>query len=131
VADLVHKSLTTGPDPQLGEHFATKNYVDGARNDWGIFTFTGNMTLGLGSRGSVIHMNSASVTTVTVPTNATVAFPVGAVVRIRKLGTGNVNIAGSGGVTINWVGGASSITAQYGTAEIHKIATDTWVGDVL
>jgi hypothetical protein len=131
VADLVHKSVTSGPDPQLPEHFATKNYVDGSRNDWQIFTFTGNVTLGLGSRGSVVHMNSSSATTVTVPANATVAYPVGTVIRIRKLGTGNVSIVGAGGVTINWVGGTSTVSTQYGLAEIHKISTDTWVGDVL
>jgi hypothetical protein len=131
VADLVHKSVTSGPDPQLAEHFATKGYTDASRNDWQIFTFTSNVTLGLGSRGSVVHMNSASATTVTVPANATVAYPVGTVIRIRKLGTGNVTVAGAGGVTINWVGGNFTITAQYGMAEIHKTVTDTWYGMLL
>jgi hypothetical protein len=131
VADLVHKSLTSGPDPQLAEHFATKNYVDINRNNWGVFTSTGSVTPGTVTQGNVINMNSSSATQLTVPANATAAFPIGTVLRIRKINTGNVTVAGASGVTINWVGGNFTITAQYGMAEIHKTATDVWYGMIL
>jgi hypothetical protein len=65
-----------------------------------------------------------------VPANASVDFPVGTRVWVRKMGTGNVGVVGASGVTINWVGGNFTVSAQYSRAELHKRATDTWVGFV-
>jgi hypothetical protein len=55
----------------------------------------------------------------------------GTVIRVRKIGTGNVTVAGASGVVINWVGGNFTISAQYGIAEIHKTGTDLWMGMLL
>lgn len=127
MADLVHLSQSTGPDPQLSTHLATKNYTDASRGDVTINPRTGGYTLVLGDRGGMVEVNSASTATVTVPSNASVAFPLSTVVRVRKTGTGNVNIVGAVGVTIDWAS-SSTISTRYTIAEIHKNASDHWFG---
>jgi hypothetical protein len=131
MADAKFLSQAAGPDPVLSGHYATKNYVDTAGRDWQVNGASVSFTLGLSDRGTVIQVNSSSGATVTVPTNATVAFPLGTVIRVRKIGTGNVTVAGASGVVINWVGGNFTISAQYGIAEIHKTGTDLWMGMLL
>ena len=80
----------------------------------------------LTERDSMIEMNSASATTLTVPTNATVAWPVGTSIDILRVGAGAVDVAGAGGVTINATPGLK-LRAQYSSATLIKRATDTWV----
>lgn len=89
-------------------------------------TKTANYTLVMSDAGQVIEMNSASVLTLTVPANASVAFPVGTVVEVCQLGTGQVTVAAAAGVTIRT---SSSLTTrtQYSCASIRKRATDEWV----
>lgn len=83
-------------------------------------------TLALTDAGHTITLNNASATTLTVPTNATAAFPVGASIELFQLGAGQVTVAGASGVTINSTPG-QKISAQYGKAQLLKIAADTWV----
>jgi hypothetical protein len=130
VADLVHLSQASGPEPQLGVHFATKNYVDTTGNAMAINARTAAYTLVFGDAGKIVEVNSASALQVTVPLNSTVAFPFGTLIRIRKTGTGNVTVAGASGVTINWAS-AFVISTQWTMAEIHKRGTDLWTGVLL
>jgi hypothetical protein len=130
VADLVHLSPTSGPAPTLDGHFATKSYVDAGRTDMAINARTANYTLVLADRGKCVEVSSTSTTTVTVPTNATVAFPVGTVIRVRKTNTGNVSVQGAGGVTIDWAS-VFTISTRYAMAEIHKVGADQWRGVLL
>ncbi|HWU22605.1 MAG TPA: hypothetical protein VN088_13815 [Nocardioides sp.] len=89
---------------------------------------TSSYTLALTDAGQLLEMNVASpaTVTVTVPANATVAFPVGTVLEIHQYGTGQVTIAPASGVTIRT---PSSYTtrAQYSTIRLRKRATDEWV----
>ena len=130
MADLVHLSLPTGPEPQLAGHFATKNYVDTTGNAMSINARTAAYQLVLGDAGKVVEVSSASALQVTVPLNSTVAFPVGTLIRVRKTGTGNVTVAGASGVTIDWAS-AFVISTQWTMAEIHKRGTDLWTGVLL
>jgi hypothetical protein len=127
VADIEHRTLTSAPEPVLAAHVATKNYVDVVRNDWSIVALTGSATLIVSDRGKVVAVDSSSATTITVPLNSSVGFPLHTVIRVRKMGTGNVTVAGAGGVTINWAG-AFVISTRYTMAEIQKLGTDLWVG---
>lgn len=127
MADLVHLSSASGPTPTLAGHFATKSYVDTTGNAMAINARTAAYTLVLGDGGKVVEVNSASALQVTVPTNATVAFPVGTLIRIRKTGTGNVTVAGATGVTIDWAS-AFVISTRWTMAEIHKRGVDQWTG---
>lgn len=79
------------------------------------------------SGAEIVTLNNAAGITVTVPTNASVAFPTGSRVTLIQLGAGQVTIAGSSGVTVNSQGAKLKITGQYGAAQLVKTATDTWV----
>jgi uncharacterized protein (AIM24 family) len=130
VADLKHLSLASGPDPQISEHYATKNYVDAFGKNLAVVTIGGSATPNLSAAGTVVRVNSSSASSITVPPNSSVAFPVGTRFWVRKVGTGNVSVVGGSGVTINWPGGNFTISTQFGTAEVHKIGTDTWDGTI-
>ena len=85
---------------------------------------TSAYTLDLTDLGRVVPVDSASAATVTVPTNASVAFPIGSVVYVYNLGAGAVTLAGSAGVTLR---GNSGTMAQYKEVSLRKRATDEWV----
>jgi hypothetical protein len=84
---------------------------------------TANYTLTIGDLNKVVPFNSASTRTLTVPTDASVAFPIGSVVNIYNLNTGNVNIVGASGVTVRNAGAL----AQYGEVSLRKRGTNEWV----
>ena len=87
-------------------------------------------TLALGDSDSgseIVTLDNASAIAVTVPTNASVAFPTGSRVTLIQLGAGQVIISGDGGVTVNSQGSKNKIAGQYGVAQLVKTATDTWV----
>lgn len=90
----------------------------------------GNYTLvlGDGTGYSTIQMTSGSANTLTIPTNASVAFPVGTLIAGVQTGEGVTTIAGDTGVTVNGVSaGSADANAQYSTWTLLKIATDSWV----
>jgi hypothetical protein len=71
-------------------------------------------------------MGSASALTLTVPTNATVAWPVGTSIDILQTGAGQVTIAAGAGVTVNGTPGLK-LRTQWSGVTLFKRATDTWV----
>lgn len=83
-------------------------------------------TLVLGDAGKFITMTNASASTLTVPPNSSVAFPVGTVIEGAQLGAGQVTLTQGSGVTIQATPGLK-IAAQYGTFGLLKTATDTWL----
>lgn len=87
-------------------------------------------TLALADNGKLITLSNSSAIAVTVPTNATAAFAVGAQVNIQQIGSGQVTISGASGVTINGTG--TKLRTQWSAATLIKTATDTWtmVGDL-
>ena len=80
----------------------------------------------INEKDSMIEMNSASATTVTVPTDAAVAFPIGTSLDVLRVGAGAVDVAGSGGVTVNATPGLK-LRAQWSSATLIKRAANTWV----
>ena len=75
----------------------------------------------------MIEINSASATTVTVPTNEAVAFPIGTSLDILRVGAGAVDVVGASGVvTVNATPGLK-LRSQWSSATLIKRATDTWV----
>lgn len=69
---------------------------------------------------------NASATTVTVPPNSSVAFPVGTQIDGHQGGAGQVTIAQGAGVTIR-TSETLKIRQQYCGFTLKKIATDEWV----
>ena len=89
---------------------------------------TANYTLVLADAGKVIEMNSASARTVTVPTNTSVAFPVGTTIEVVRYGAGTVTLTPADGtVTLQTPSGGLAITATYGTATLFKRGTNEWI----
>ncbi len=77
-------------------------------------------------RDSLIEVNSGSATTITIPTNSSVAFPVGTTLDILQTGSGQVTIAGAGGVTVNATPGFK-LRTQWSSATLFKRAENSWV----
>ena len=80
----------------------------------------------INEKDSMIEMNSASATTVTIPTDAAVAFPVGTSLDVLRVGAGAVDVAAAGGVTVNATPGLK-LRAQWSSATLIKRAANTWV----
>ena len=80
----------------------------------------------LTERDNLIEIASASATTLTIPLNSAVAYPVGTSIDILQTSTGQVTIAGTAGVTINATPGLK-LRTQWSSATLFKRATDTWV----
>jgi hypothetical protein len=83
-------------------------------------------TLVLGDAPKFVTMTNASASTLTVPPNSSVAFPVGTIIEGAQLGAGQVTLTPGSGVTINGTPGLK-VAAQYGTFGLLKTATDTWL----
>lgn len=79
-----------------------------------------------GARAAFLTMSNAGASTLTVPPNSSVAFPVGSVIEGAQLGAGQVTLTPGAGVTINGTPGLK-IAAQYGTFGLLKTATDVWL----
>lgn len=119
---------TTGDTP--ADHVADHNLLHGAYN--GVLVAnrqTGSYTLALTDSGGVVEMNVAGANNLTVPANATVAFPVGTTIEVMQYGAGQTTLVAAGGVTIRSPGGKLKIAAQYGAASLRKIATDEWAAE--
>ena len=75
-------------------------------------------------------MNKATAIAYKIPTNASVAFPIGTVLNILNIGAGAVTISAvTPGTTTILSGGAtpaSPTLAQYRSAACIKTGTDTW-----
>jgi hypothetical protein len=87
---------------------------------------TASYPLVLGDADKLVEMNVGSANNLTVPTNASVAFPVGTQILIAQYGAGQTTVVASGGVTIRSSGNKLKLSAQYAMATLIKIATDEW-----
>ena len=79
---------------------------------------------------TLVPMNKATAVAFKIPTNASVAFPVGTVITVLNKGAGSCTISAvtPGTTTVLSAGAtaASPTLAQYKTAACIKTATDTW-----
>ena len=89
---------------------------------------TASYTLVVSDAGEMIVVNSASPTTITIPTQATANsnFPIGTQILIMQTGAAQVTIAGVVGVTVNSKNGVTT-SGLYAVISLIKIAADTWV----
>lgn len=84
-------------------------------------------SLALTDAGKNIDMNNASANTLTIQTNANIAFPIGTVINVTQVGAGVTTISPSSGVTFTKPSARSfAISAQTETALLYKTGTDTW-----
>ena len=87
---------------------------------------TSSYTLILSDKDKIVEVSSGSSNTITIPTNANVAFPIGSQVIVLQTGTGQTTLAGDSGVTVNATPGLN-LRSQWSAATLIKRSTDTWV----
>jgi hypothetical protein len=103
----------------------------------GLVTFTLNAQTGTtyttvltDSYQVLITQSNASANAIKIPTNASVAHPIGTVITVLNIGAGTCTISAvtSGTTTILSSGAtaASPTLSQYKSASCIKTATDTW-----
>jgi hypothetical protein len=125
----------TGPQGNTGAAGATGPTGPPSNITVGTTAFTTNAyTLVLGDANTSQQASNGSVAaTITVPANATVAFPIGTVVTITQTATGKIQIAAAVGVTIQssvaggFVSGTTGCRTTFSTISLLKTATNIWV----
>jgi hypothetical protein len=105
--------------------------TDGPNMSWGaplpsIITQTTSITLALTDSQNIISCNNTSNINITVPPNASVAFPNGTSITIMRINIGNVTLVAGSGVTINSIDGLI-VDGQFAMCSLTKIATNTWI----
>jgi hypothetical protein len=122
---LTNKTLTspTINDPKLN---LTLNAQTGTT-----YTFV------LADNGKLITASNASAQTYSIPTNATVAFPIGTQINLIQIGSGQVTVnAVTPGTTSVFSNAATAASPkcrnQYASLTAIKVATDVWyvIGDI-
>ena len=98
-----------------------------------IDTKTANYTLVLTDKNKFIEMNVGSANTVSIPTDASVNFPIGSQINITQYGTGKTQVVAvtPGTTSVRSTPGAF-LRAQYSSATIIKRAANEWylIGDL-
>ncbi len=98
---------------------------------------TASYTAVLANNGQVVTMDNASANTFSIPTNASVAFPIGTQLNVLQIGAGQTTIQAvtSGTTTIQSTGAtaaAPKLRVRYSAATCLKAGTDLWYvfGDI-
>jgi hypothetical protein len=98
---------------------------------------TASYTAVLANNGQVVTMDNASANNFSIPTNASVAFPIGTQINVLQIGAGQTTIQAvtSGTTTILSTGAtaaAPKLRARYAAATCLKAGTDLWYvfGDI-
>jgi len=134
--DAVARRTSTGTlkaaTATASDDLATKAQLDAgivtAREGGLARTVTAAATLALSDVAQMVAVNHSSLTAqviITIPANATVAFPIGSKIEVVAIGAGGAKISPAGGVTLN---GSSNAFPGYGSVKLIKTATDTWMG---
>jgi hypothetical protein len=88
-----------------------------------------NLTLIASDAGKHYYGANTNPTTITIPTNANVAFGNGTAISIVNQGTGNITVANAAGVLLylagNTTAGSRTLTS-YGMATLIKVQVNTW-----
>jgi hypothetical protein len=109
----------------LNNTISPTGVASGTDNDQTGTTYTLVLT---DQENKTVWMNNALPNTVTIPTNASVAFDVGNKIAIMMEGVGVTTVQGDTGVTLNGTsGGSIVINNQYQGVTLTKRAADTWI----
>ena len=89
---------------------------------------TASYTLVLSDANKMIEISNAGATTLSIPTNASVPYPIGTQINITQTNTGQVTIAAvtPGTTTVNATPGLK-LRTQWSGATLYKRGTDLWV----
>ncbi len=111
----------------LGYDSATAKWQNSTAGGYIINAQVGtSYTLTLSDTNKFITFSNSSASTVTIPTNANVAFPIGTSLKFAQIGSGQLTVVGASGVSVVADPGLK-IAARYGGAELIKLATNSWL----
>jgi len=87
------------------------------------------------ANNTLVTLANASAIALTIPTNASVAFPVGTVLNWAQTGAGQVTCSGASGVTVTSVGATAATPktrVQYSGVSAIQTAANAWlvIGDI-
>ncbi|QCG77614.1 minor tail protein [Gordonia phage Fairfaxidum] len=88
---------------------------------------TGAYTLVLTDANKAIEVTTASAVNLTIPTDASVALPIGTVIEVDQMGAGRVTILGASGVTIQSAVTPPTTRAQYSAVVLRKRGANLWL----
>jgi hypothetical protein len=110
-------------------------FSDGTQTKQGVASITpiiqktaGYTLSALTHRDSLIEMGSASAITLSIPTDATLNYPIGTSIDVIQTGAGQVTIAAvtPGTTTVNATPGLK-LRAQWSSCTLFKRAANTWI----
>jgi len=110
---------------------AIQTQIDAKTTD--LYTFTTDSTtartLSLSDKFASLQFTSGSAVTVTIPTNASVAFPTGSYIELYQWGAGQVSVVAATPATtsIRSTDSQVKLRTQYSSAVLVKVGTDEWL----
>ena len=122
--------MPTGLPATTGDVLTAASY--NSLVSFSITTNTNDTTAVLADQYQMLEvMNKATAIAFNIPTNASVAFPIGTVITVLNIGVGvcTIKAVTSGTTTVLSAGAvpAQPTLAQYRSAACIKTGTDTWV----
>ena len=114
---LTSQVTTVGTDPLTYAQFGTTVQIPQTTQSGTSYT------LALTDAETLVRFTNASTATVTIPTNASVAFPVGTVINLFPEGAGGIILAAAGGVTID----NNTTASQNQEISLRQDAANVWV----
>jgi hypothetical protein len=81
----------------------------------------------IGDKGYKITMSNAAANAVTIPSNATVPFPLNSRIEVSQIGAGQTSLVAGGGVTIQSINSWLKLAGQYVGVICTKTGTNTWL----
>jgi hypothetical protein len=84
------------------------------------------ITIGLNDKGSYFEFSASSAVSLTIPTNASVAFPIGTQIWFVQSGAGVPTFSGDTGVTLKTRSTSRQPFARYSEVKLTKTNTDEW-----
>ena len=131
VADAIDNA--TGAYPELAGFGIVWNPIsEKFEIDTSVTTKSSSFTLSLDDANKTILLSTPTTMTLTVPSNASVAIPVGYKYHLIETGEGITTFSPGSGVTLNSKNSQLFIDARYGQVTLMKIATNNWIayGDI-
>jgi len=134
-ADFTGTSATTGSGSTVLD---TSPTITDPKLNLSINAQTGTTyTFVLTDNGKLITASNASAQTYSIPTNASVAFPIGTQINLIQIGAGQVTVSATTPGTTTVLSNAATAAGpkcrnQYASLTAIKVATDAWyvIGDI-
>ena len=127
------KWLAITPITESGAATLTNKILTSPQINLGINPIVSNAyTVGLSDNGQLTTLDNAAAIGVTIPLNATTAFPLGAQLNFAQIGDGTVTFIPATNAVIIGATPGFRLRTKWSTATLTKIATNTWilVGDL-